>query len=91
MSESQAPSNRNAWATSSESAPEDCGSIHGYYEFLDDIAGPDKGKGSKRKKQALNWYGGPYDPEEIDEEQIRISLKRIANASRPRGKKPSKP
>jgi len=71
--------------------PEDCGSIPGYYEFLDDIAGPDKGKGSKRKKQALNWYGGPYDPEDIDEEQIRISLKRIANALRPRGKKPSKP
>jgi hypothetical protein len=71
--------------------PEDCGSIPGYYEFLDDIAGPDKGKGSERKKQALNWYGGPYDPEDIDEEQIRISLKRIANASRPRGKKPSKP
>jgi len=45
--------------------PEDCGSIPGYYEFLDDIAGPDKGKGSKRKKQALNWYGGPYDPKRL--------------------------
>ncbi|TWB39007.1 plasmid pRiA4b ORF-3 family protein [Nitrospirillum pindoramense] len=62
--------------------PEDCGGIPGYYEFLDDIAGPDKGRGSKKKKEALDWYGGPYDPDDIDEEQIRITLKRIANASR---------
>jgi hypothetical protein len=71
--------------------PEDCGSIPGYYGFLNDIAGPDNGKGSKKKKEALDWYGGPYDPDDIDEEQIRIALKRIATALRPRVKKPIKP
>lgn len=62
--------------------PEDCGSVPGYYDFLDAIAGPDKGKGSKKKKEVLAWYGGPYDPDDIDQEQIRITLKRIANTRR---------
>jgi hypothetical protein len=62
--------------------PEDCGSVPGYYEFLDAIAGPDKGKGSRRKKEMLGWYGRPYDPDDIDEAQIRAALKRIANTAR---------
>jgi Plasmid pRiA4b ORF-3-like protein len=62
--------------------PEDCGSVSGYYDFLDAIAGPDKGKGSRRKKEMLAWYGRPYDPDDIDEAQIRTALKRIANTSR---------
>lgn len=66
--------------------PEDCGGLPGYYEFLDNIAGPEKGKAGKKKKEALDWYGGPYDPSEIAEEQIRITLRRIANASRQRAK-----
>jgi Plasmid pRiA4b ORF-3-like protein len=65
--------------------PEDCGGLPGYYDFLDTIAGPDKGKGSRKKRQALAWYGGPYDPDDIDEEQLRISLERIAKAGRPKG------
>ena len=69
--------------------PEDCGGIPGYYDFLDRIAGPDKGKGSK-KKEALSWYGGPYDPDDINLEQIRIALARIVSALRPRAKKPVK-
>jgi Plasmid pRiA4b ORF-3-like protein len=64
--------------------PEDCGSVPGYYEFLDIIAGPDKGKGSRRKKEMLAWYGGPYDPDDIGEAQIRAALKRVANTSRRR-------
>jgi hypothetical protein len=60
-------------------SPEDCGSLPGYYDFLDAIAGPDRGNGSKNKKEALTWYGGPYDPDDIDEDQIRITLNRIAN------------
>jgi len=62
--------------------PEDCGSVPGYYEFLDAIAGPDKGKGSRRKKEMLTWYGRPYDPHAIDEAHIRSDLKRIGNARR---------
>jgi len=71
--------------------PEDCGGAPGYYEFLDAIGGPDKGKGSKKKKEALDWDGRPYDPDDIEEERIRITLKRIANASRPRKPKPPAP
>ena len=66
--------------------PEDCGGFTGYYEFLDIIAGPDKGKGSRQKKEMLAWYGRPYDPDDIDEAQIRSALKRIASR-----RKPSKP
>jgi hypothetical protein len=62
--------------------PEDCGSLPGYYEFIDTIAGPDKGKGSRRKKEALDWYGGPYDPNDIGEEEILAALNRIAARSR---------
>ena len=62
--------------------------LPGYYEFLDNIAGPDKGKGSRRKKEMLAWYGGPYDPDDIDEPQIRIALKRMANAARRSRSKP---
>src|SRR5205823_3681451 len=50
--------------------PEDCGGFPGYYDFLDNIA-------SKRKcKAALDWYGGPYDPDDIDEKRIVAGLKR---------------
>jgi Plasmid pRiA4b ORF-3-like protein len=62
--------------------PEDCGGFSGYYDFLDAVAGPDKGKGSRRKKEMLTWYGGAYDPDDIDEKQIRATLKRIANTAR---------
>jgi hypothetical protein len=59
--------------------PEDCGGIPGYYEFLNNIAS----KQSKKRKAALDWYGGPYDPDEIGEQRIIATLKRIANTSRP--------
>lgn len=62
--------------------PEDCGGFPGYYEFLDIIAGPDKRKGSRQKKEMLAWCGRPYDPDDIDEANIRSALKRIASASR---------
>jgi hypothetical protein len=69
--------------------PEDCGGFPGYYEFLDAIAGPDKGKGSRQKKEMLAWYGRPYDPEDNDDAQIRATLKGIAaNAGRGGRSKP---
>ena len=55
--------------------PEDCGGFPGYYEFLDNIAS----KQSKKRKAALDWYGGPYDPDNIGEQQIITALSRIAN------------
>lgn len=59
--------------------PEDCGGLPGYYDFLDNIAS----KQSKKRKAALDWYGRPYDPDNIDEQQIVIALKRIAGRRRP--------
>ena len=64
--------------------PEDCGSVPGYYDFLDAISGPDKGKGSRKKREMLTWYGRPYDPDDIDEEQVRLVLGQIAKAARAR-------
>jgi hypothetical protein len=58
--------------------PEDCGGLPGYYEFLGNIGS----KQSKERKTALDWYGGPYDPDEIDEEKIVTKLNSIANAVR---------
>jgi len=36
----------------------------------------------------LAWYGRPYDPDDIDEAQIRSTLKRIANPHRRGQSKP---
>jgi hypothetical protein len=59
--------------------PEDCGGVPGYYEFLDNIAS----RQSKKRKAALDWYGGPYDPDDIDEKQIVAALKCLAIRGRP--------
>jgi Plasmid pRiA4b ORF-3-like protein len=59
--------------------PEDCGGPPGYFDFIETISR----KNSKKAKEALGWYGGPYDPNEIDVEQIKITLGRIANSYRP--------
>ena len=58
--------------------PEDCGGMPGYYRFLDNIAC----KQSKRRNAALEWYGGPYYPDEIDVQEITAALERIANTDR---------
>jgi hypothetical protein len=55
--------------------PEDCGGFPGYYEFLDNIASKD----SKRRKAALDWYGRPYKPDDIDEAQIVADFKNIVD------------
>jgi len=58
--------------------PEDCGGFPGYYEFLDDIAS----KQEKKRRAAFNWYGGPYNPDEIGEQKIIAALERLAKAKR---------
>jgi pRiA4b ORF-3-like protein len=55
--------------------PEDCGGPPGYFDFIENIAR----KRSNKAKEALDWYGGPYDPDDIDVEQISITLGRIAS------------
>jgi hypothetical protein len=58
--------------------PEDCGGFPGYYEFLGNLAS----KKSLECKAALHWYGGPYDPDDIDERNVVAALKRVVNARR---------
>jgi len=58
--------------------PEDCGGMPGYYEFLNNIAS----KQDKKRKTVLDWYGGPYDADEIGEQQIIIALSHIGNTKR---------
>jgi hypothetical protein len=66
--------------------PEDSGGPPGYFEFMENIAN----KGSQKAKEALAWYGGPYDSDDIDVEQINITLGRIANSYRTGLSKPVK-
>jgi hypothetical protein len=54
--------------------PEDCGGPPGYFEFIESIAS----KRGKKAKEALEWYGGPYDPEDIDEQNIATAFERLA-------------
>ena len=44
----------------------------GYFDFIENIAR----KQGKKAKEALDWYGGPYDPNDIDTDQIDITLRR---------------
>jgi Plasmid pRiA4b ORF-3-like protein len=62
--------------------PEDCGSVPGYYDFIDAISAP--GKGRRKKREMLSWYGRTYDPNDIEEERIKAELARLAY--RPRRK-----
>jgi hypothetical protein len=44
-------------------------------------------KRGKKAKEALEWYGGPYDPDDIDEQQVKITLGRLTNFHRTRRSK----
>jgi hypothetical protein len=63
--------------------PEDCGGPHGYFEFLKNISS----KQRRVRSDALRWYGGPYDPDDIGQSKIVRALGRIAGR---RGKSRSK-
>lgn len=54
--------------------PEDCGGPFRYSEFLRKISS----KQRKTRRAALDWYGGPYDPDDIGQPDIITALGRIA-------------
>ena len=67
--------------------PEDCGGLPGFYEKLEIAADPSHPEHAEIKK----WLND-YDPQAIDDMQIKISLGRIAkrrNAARARLAKPA--
>jgi hypothetical protein len=48
--------------------PEDCGSIPGYEHFCEVM----KKKSSDEYKELSEWYGGDYDPEKFDPEEVEF-------------------
>jgi Plasmid pRiA4b ORF-3-like protein len=57
--------------------PEDCGGPDGYFEFIKNISS----KNRRVRDEALRWYGGPYDPDDIGESKIVDALGEIGRAS----------
>ncbi len=47
--------------------PEDVGGCMGYDAFLEAVSDPTH----EEHQQMLAWYGGPYDPDDIDERRVR--------------------
>lgn len=58
--------------------PEDVGGAPGYCEFLDAVTQPRH----RERRRMLDWYGGPYDPDDIDEPAIRLRLGAVAKRRR---------
>ena len=54
--------------------PEDVGGIPGFYEFLEAIADPNHPDHEDR----LDWYGGSFDPKDLEPERINKNLARLA-------------
>ncbi|WP_412509645.1 plasmid pRiA4b ORF-3 family protein [Roseovarius sp. SYSU LYC5161] len=54
--------------------PEDVGSTSGFEEFLEAIADPEH----EDHERMLEWYGKPFDPEDIDERRLHMIIDNIA-------------
>ena len=54
--------------------PEDVGSTDGFMDFLEAVLDP----GHEEHKQMIEWYGGPFDPADIDERMVRMLLEDAA-------------
>jgi hypothetical protein len=54
--------------------PEDVGGVPGFYEFLEAIADPKHPDHEDR----LDWYGGSFDPKDLETERINKELVRLA-------------
>ena len=53
--------------------PEDCGGIPGYYEFVEAMGNPENEEHEAMKE----WYGGDWDPERFDIDEVNRELKGI--------------
>jgi hypothetical protein len=60
--------------------PEDVGGPPGYAEFLKAATNPRH----RRHTEVIDWYGGPYDPDDIGESAVRLRIARIAQRRRAR-------
>jgi len=64
------------------SPPEDVGGAPGFEMFLEALADPDH----PEHEELLDWHGGPFDPDDIDEETVTALMGRLAKARRPKKK-----
>jgi hypothetical protein len=58
--------------------PEDVGGPPGYQEFLKAATNPRH----RRHREVIAWYGGAYDPDDIDEPIVRLRIGQIAKRRR---------
>lgn len=58
--------------------PEDVGGPPGFEMLLEAIADP----AHEEHDQLLNWHGGPFDPDDIEEDHVRGVLSMFANRRR---------
>ena len=58
--------------------PEDVGGVAGFMDFLEAILDP----AHEEHRAMLDWYGGPFDPSDIDEARARFGLENIARRRR---------
>ena len=58
--------------------PEDIGGFPGFEMFLEAIGDPKH----PEHKHLLEWHGGPFDANDIEEETIHIQMKRLAKIRR---------
>jgi len=58
--------------------PEDCGGPPGYQGFLETMGNSDH----PEHEEALDWYGEPFDPDDIERDSIDAMLSRIARSRR---------
>lgn len=54
--------------------PEDVGGVPGYYDFIEAVTNPRH----REHRQMVEWYGGPYDPDDIGLFELRLRLGQIA-------------
>ncbi|MFQ5621928.1 MAG: plasmid pRiA4b ORF-3 family protein [Paracoccaceae bacterium] len=60
--------------------PEDVGGPPGFEMFLEAMADP----AHEDHDDLLEWYDGPFDPEDINEQYVKIQMGRLANMRRPK-------
>ncbi len=62
--------------------PEDCGGTCGFLEFLEAILDPGHEQYEQMKVWYESFYGRPFDPEDFDEERVRVYINLIAHRRR---------
>ena len=54
--------------------PEDVGGVHVFIEFLEAALDPFH----EEHARMIEWYGGPFDPDDIDERRVRMLIEDMA-------------